>query len=71
MAHQIHRVQRSKRVVIQRLPVDSWQETIFVEADGTELVVMCSGKMPGGFWPEGRDMDKERQPVRVHLARRS
>jgi len=72
VSSQIQRVKRGPKPKIHILPVDNWRETIFVEADGTELIVMCSGKMPGGWlWPEGLDMDKERQPSRVHLARRS
>lgn len=35
------------------LPKDAWQGRIYHEADGHDLVVVCSGKMPSKDWPEG------------------
>lgn len=49
---QVHRVKRD-RLQGQRLPVDRVQGREFIEADGTVMDVVCSGKMPTKDWPHG------------------
>jgi hypothetical protein len=48
------------------LPKDTWKGETFVEADGTELVVVASGRMPGPDWPEGGERS-ERTEAKISL----
>jgi hypothetical protein len=50
------------------LPRDEWRGETFVESDGTELVVVASGRMPGPDWPEGGERS-ERTEAKISLHR--
>lgn len=66
-----HRVQKWGHPAIEPpRPKDVWHGTTFIEADGTEMEVQCSGKMPGPDWPEGLDRRRD-VPARLHLKPRA
>ena len=64
-----HRVDRRRRPEPrQPLLRDQWKGATFVESDGTELIVVASGKMPGPDWPEGGEKS-ERVEAKISLHR--
>ena len=65
-----HRVKRGPEPKLFVLPPQQRIGRTFIDADGTEMIVTCFGKMVGPFWPEGISVAKDAIiPARIHLPR--